>query len=465
MTKLRRNGGHFSYLLCMFSTLVFTTAITIPAAAQTNAAAMAVRQRVEGLQNGPAGPEGQPQPTPPGPGPGPGSAPNAYAPGQPGGKLDTRFISPNAAVVIVLRPSQFMASPLGQVFPVEVASTAGQRYLGFDPAEMEEIIAFAEPSGQGGITFTFKNPIRASSIPPMLRANAQLADLNGKKYLRSNMPQMPSFYGPNNKTLVVANDAILQQLVTSAAQPRSGPTIDRLRDVPSGSDLYVSIDVAALKPMIQKAIGQLQVVGPLLAQQLKAQGSATSFDVNSLIENANAALPYLDILSAVEFTLNASTPGPTTAVAHCTDEAAAQKLETSIQEGIQKIRTPDPSAQTNPDNPVAQGIDRYRERLLQLIQPQRTGTTITCLHVDGQNPAQQQLVSAAIIAGVTKMQSEGTKAKSAKGKRAKAIQTPGGPAGPEGQPVAPEGQPVGPDGQPAGPEGQPAATPEAQPRR
>jgi hypothetical protein len=228
--------------------------------------------------------------------------------------------------------------------------------------------------------------------------------------------------------------------------------------------MFISFDLTSFKPMIQISLAQAEA-------NIPAEAKAD-------FEKAKPYQSSIDLVAAFELTVNTSTPGPTSLVVHCTDEAAAQKLETSIQEGIQKIRTPDPTAQANPDNPVAQGMDRYRERLLQLIQPQRTGTTITCLHVDGQTPAQQQLVSAAIIArlGEIKGQLEASKTQATKGKRKKTAQTPTGP-GPEGQPAGPEAQPTGPEAQPAapqgpvGPEGQPVgpdgkpAVPDAQPNR
>ena len=68
--------------------------------------------------------------------PGPGQSVPA---GANSGKVDTRYIAPTAAVVVVVRPSQILASPIAQVFPVEVASAAGMKHLGFDPTEMEEV--------------------------------------------------------------------------------------------------------------------------------------------------------------------------------------------------------------------------------------------------------------------------------------------------------------------------------------
>jgi hypothetical protein len=144
--------------------------------AQTNAAAMAVRQRVEGMS--PEGQEtrqsqGQPQGAP---GPAPGQSVSAELSS---GKIDTRYIVPTAAVVVVVRPSQILASPIAQIFPVEVASAAGLKHLGFDATEIEEIDSFVDVSNPTapayGTTFKFKNPIRAASIPPEKRAHTQLA--------------------------------------------------------------------------------------------------------------------------------------------------------------------------------------------------------------------------------------------------------------------------------------------------
>src|SRR4051794_25154216 len=224
--------GQFQRVLSLTLAAAIASGPLASALAQTNAAAMAVRQRVEGLS--PAGPE---SPQPPG---APAPTPGQVAPAAPAaGKIDTRYISANAAAVIVIRPAQLLSAPIAQMLPVELVVAA----VGFEPAEIEEIVAFADPPTAGlsyGVTFKFKNPIRASSIPLERRSHVQLAELGGKKYLRSMNPILYSLYAPNNRTVVAAPDGALQQLVTSAAQPKSGPMMDRIRDVAAGSDLYVN---------------------------------------------------------------------------------------------------------------------------------------------------------------------------------------------------------------------------------
>ena len=375
---------------------------------------MAVRGQVEGVQGVPTSPEG------------PGSSQPHGVPGQPGslemtpGKLDTRYISPAATAVIVVRPSQILASPFAQVFPVEVATAASQKHLGFDSAEMEEVVAFFENPMMPayGVTFKFKNPIRATSIPVEMRSHVQLAELGGKKYLKSAHPMMWSLYGPNNRTLIAASEAKLQQMVQSAGQPPSGPMMDRIREVASGSDLYLAVDLAQLRPFIQMGL-----------QQAKVPPEAKQY------------VELINLISAVELTLNVSAPGPTSLVVHCNDDAAAQKFESTIQEAMQKMRNAQPSEQPAGDDVIAQALSRYKERMVQPFQPQRSGTSITCFRVDGQNPAQQQIVAVGIIGVAVAMIMPAVQAARNAAAKAQAPQNAGPPTGPEGAvpPVTPEG--------------------------
>ena len=244
--KDRRIRGFLSFQLGV----VMTVTPSLSAMAQGYGAIQAVRQRVEGLNGGPGAP-------------GPGSSvPGGTAPGANGAKLDLSYVSPNASVLLVIRPAQLMASPFGQAFPVEVATAAGLKYAGIDPADVEEAVAFLDMTNPiapaYGVTIKFTRPFRASAISPQIRPFVKLSDFNGKKYLESSNPMWPSFYGSDNKTMIVAPDATLKQLVTANNQPKTGKLIDQAREVPAGNDLYVAFDVAALRPMMQMGLAQVQ---------------------------------------------------------------------------------------------------------------------------------------------------------------------------------------------------------------
>lgn len=374
MTIRSRRSSGCKRILCVILAVAMGLSPSVSAVAQTNAAAMAVRQRVEGLQ---PGPEGQPATVSP-----EGQPPVQTTPSMPvAGPVDTRFISPDAAIVLVARPAQLLATPVAQVFPVEVASAAGTKFLGFDPAQMNEIVAFSGPFNPAAlaysVTIKFKDPIRAASIPPERRGHAQLSELGGKKYLKSAVPMMPSFYGPNNKTLVLATDQTLQQLIQSAGQPKTGPMMERLNNVPPGSDLYLSVDLTTFKPLIQAGLMQAQANAP---PEMKA-----------LME-----LPTL--ISAAELTLNLSNPGPSSLVVHCTDEAAAQKFESTLQVALQKARA---AQQPGADDVIAQAMSRYTDRMVQVIQPQRNGTSVNCFRLDGQNPTHREVLKITLLAAAS----------------------------------------------------------------
>jgi hypothetical protein len=329
----------------------------------------------------------------------------------------------------VIRPSQILAAPIAQMLPVEIVTA----YLGFDPAEIEDVTAFVDPltAGMGyGATFHFKNPVRATSIPLERRSHVQLADLAGKKYLQSPNPLMYSLYAPNNRTIIAATDAALKQLLATANQPKAGPAIERIRDVPAHSDLYLSVDGATLQMLVPLALASRGINPAQAPPELKQQ------------------LEMLPLISSIELTLNMSNPGPSSFVVRCTDDAAAQKFEAIIQQARQKMAAGPQAEQPGAGNPMLQAATRYKDRLLQVCPMQREGNNIVFFRTDGQNAAQQQFVSAIVVLS----SSFGSLAYESMSK-SPAMLRPGA-AGPAGFPGAP-GAPVGPGGPGAAPEGAP----------
>ncbi len=374
MTRQRMISKRQRRVLCSLLGALFVVCTSTAAVAQGYGAIQAVRQRVEGL-SGPGAPAGEGRP-------GAMNPDQSLTPGANGAKLDTTYISPNAAVLLAIRPAQLLTSPIGQTFPTEVVAAAGLKYLGFDLADVEEADAFLDltnPVAQSyGITIKFTKPFRANTLSPMTHPSVQLSELNGKKYLQSNLPMWPSFYGPNNRTMVVAPDAMLKQLVPNASQPKTGKLLDMVRDIPAGNDLYLAMDVTALQPLMQKGLAQAQAKMPPQAKQ---------------------AIEALKTVSAAELTLNLVAAGPISLVVHANDEPAAQQIETFLQEGVKQYQTGAPNpAVPGSDDPIQQAMARYKERMSKAIMPTRNGAVVTCLHIDAQDQAQRQFVGG-VIAG------------------------------------------------------------------
>lgn len=338
-----------------------------PVLAQTFGAQQAVRQRLEGLGS----PQDQEFPresipeTPPTSEYTPAtSSPTSTA-------VDVTFISPRAAAIVVLRPAQIMAAPIAELLPTEVATAAGLQYLGINPADVDELLAFAEMPGPTGLnygmTFRFNKPFRGSAIPPHLRPSVTLSELAGRKYLQSSHLVLPSYYGTDTQTLIAAPDSTLRQLVETSGQPKTGPLIDRIRQQPTRNDLTVVVDIASLRPMVEmwKATASKQLPP----------------DLQPLLELVNS-------VTVVEWTLNLSGAGPTSLVLVANDENAAMQVETALLALRGKIQSTAVEGNVESD-PVAAAWTRYLERQFTPFAPQRQGTEITCFHIDSQSPNQQ----------------------------------------------------------------------------
>jgi hypothetical protein len=292
--------------------------------------------------------------------------------------IDTSYVSPTAMAVLAIRPAQIMNTPMAQLLPIELFTA----YFGFDPSGVEEVVAFVDPINlvgptTYGVTFKFTAPFRATSIGREWRAQAQLSEFAGKRYLQGREANSLSFFGPNNRTLLVAPDATLRRLVETKDQPKAGALIDRLRAVPAGNDLYLLIDIAPLRPFAQMGIDQAKASGRIPPPLQKY-----------------ADVPQL--VSAAELTFNLSEAGPMALVLHAADEAAAGQLESLLVDAAEAGEN-SRFGYESAGNPLAQAVTQYTQRVSQPFRPQRVGNSVTMFHLDSQNPARQQLASVAVL--------------------------------------------------------------------
>jgi hypothetical protein len=308
----------------------------------------------------------------------------------PVGMIDTTYVTPGAVALAVLRPAQLMKSRMGELLPVEVATAAGLKYLGIDPANVEEVTGFIEVSNPTlptfGITIKSSQPLSASNLPPELRAHAQADQLNGKPYLKSQQPVLPSFYSPDENTLIIAHEQTMKLLVDNAAKPKTGQLIDRVHKVAAGSDIYVVVDAAALRPFIQMGIAE------------------------AASEIPPDAKPFVDaskLVSAVELTVNLSNPAPTELVVHANDAGAAEQIEGVLNDAVEKAREQlraDLVPQMTSGDPVERAFAQYMERVsgrwAKPLMPKRDGAKFTLFRLDGANSAQQQLATVTLMGAI-----------------------------------------------------------------
>jgi hypothetical protein len=302
-------------------------------------------------------------------------------------KIDTKYVMPGTVALAVLRPAQIMKSPMSELLPTEVATAAGIKYLGMDPAQVEEVIGFIDMSNPTmpnyGVTFKFVEPLKNLALPQELRAHTQPDELNGRRYLKSQDPMAPSFYAPDKQTLLVAPDETIKKLIQSPAPAKPGPFFDRVHKVAGGNDLYIAVDLVALRPFIQMGLMQAQREMP------------------------PDALPFVEgvkLLAAAELTFNLSKPAPSSLLVHANDEAAAKEIEKLIADAMEKAREQmraDMAQQAASDDPVERAFAQYMERVsgrfAQPFLPKREGTTMVVFRVQPGTGPEQQLTTVAIV--------------------------------------------------------------------
>jgi hypothetical protein len=303
----------------------------------------------------------------------------------PSGTIDTTYVTQGAVVMVVLRPAQLMKSKAGEMLPVEVATAAGLKFLGIDPANVEEAIGFADSSNpmvpNYGLTLKFVQPQTGLKLPQEIRAHTQPDKLNGKTYLKSQKAELPSFYTPDRSTLVIAPDQTLRALVENPPKSKSSLLIERVKKVAGGNDLYAVVDLATLRPLIQMG---------LAAQQLPPDAKPIADGVT--------------LISAAELRVNFSNLTPTELVVHANDAGAAEQvvglLKDVIEKGREQMRA-DMAPQMQSDDPVerafAQYMERVSDRWVQPFMPARDGAKLTFFHIEGSQSPQQQLTTTAVM--------------------------------------------------------------------
>src|SRR4051812_2719247 len=332
------------------------------------------------------------------------SKPKAAAASAP---YDTKYVAPSAAGFIALRPAQIMKSPFGELLPIEVATAAGLKFFNIDPANVEEISGCFDiiniMSPNVCLAVKFLQPFDTNNLPERLRAHTQPDKLGSKPYLKSTNPIMPSLYMPDNRTLLIANEALIQTLVESSGAGNTSPLLERVRSATGGNDLYVALDIATLRPLIQMGIGRA---------------------AEKLPPDVRQYLAVINLMSTAELTVNLSKAAPSSLVVQANDEAAANKIEMTISDASarareqMKARFAEMAKSNDPvEKAYAKYLERISEKWSQPLMPKREGARLTFFHVEGSDSPQRQLTIVAIIGIVVALLLPATQAARAAARR------------------------------------------------
>ncbi|MDA1014631.1 MAG: DUF1559 domain-containing protein [Planctomycetota bacterium] len=160
--------------------------------------------------------------------------------------LDTSYLLADFYMGAVVHPGRVLKSPafsnpiLGDIF------TEAQKNMGFDPRDIDRVLVAGDPVGKRfAAVISFSKPIDSTLIlSKMLEAGHEKITHNGADYYRNARPRNPSVYFPNNKTVVLALDADLQQMMGKPST--TSELITKLKGLDPGQDISATFIMSGL---------------------------------------------------------------------------------------------------------------------------------------------------------------------------------------------------------------------------
>jgi hypothetical protein len=303
-----------------------------------------------------------------------GAAPTAATP------LDMSYAIPQANILVAIRPAQILNSPAAQMYPVEMLQAALKKEADLDPLAAEQmVISVALPSYSVVTKFSAPQTLK----PGGLTEGTQQTTFNDRPYFQSAQanPMLPSFFQPDDKTLIAAPDAMLRRVAITkfAAPPES--LVAQFAAAAQGDDLLAMVDVGSMRPLINMAMMQAQI--PPEMAQLR--------DIPNLVK-------------LVKLRLNLTKSGLTELIVTANNEADAQQLVFMFESHKQQM-TAQAAAEAQralaSDDPVEQARGRYIERMIkvgdQQFQLQREGAELILVRTDVHSAEGNQLVYVATV--------------------------------------------------------------------
>jgi prepilin-type processing-associated H-X9-DG protein len=300
-------------------------------------------------------------------------------PAEDGTKVDLSYITPQAFVAAVAYPRRVLTAPEMEMLPVEVISAAGKKELGVDPLDVEQVIAVVEPPAAGppdfGIVVRLAKPYRLDSLilpPDMPLADAQL---EGRPYRQPQVPMVPGFYMPDDKTLIIATDAMLKKMLTNRKNPVAGPLSQLMAKTGISSDAMVVTVLEPIRPMLSAQLDAVPVPPPFEgAKRLPSLIDAAKLDL-SVVGSARFSLALLSSSDANAKTL---------------EDTINQLMDAGQQMAVSQM-----AAQMTGDDPVEQAGMQYAQRIttrmFEMFRPQRTANRVKIAH-EGEAGAQMATI-------------------------------------------------------------------------
>lgn len=298
-------------------------------------------------------------------------------------EIDVSFVTPRTAVAVVLHPRHVLTSSHAEMLPTEVITAAGKAHLGIDPLNVEQVIAIAEPPQAGppgaAVILRMAEPLGDEPVLGPLWQRTAEAQLDGKTYRRGMGPMDCSIYRPDDRTLIVATDPLLRQIVSNRADPQEGSMSKILGRVASPPDALVIVLVEPLRPLL---------AGPLAMAPIPPEFA----DAKKIPELLNSVGAKVNLTGNMDMSLTLK----------ANDAAAADQLEQIVNKLLDTARDTaltEMAKKPVGDDPVSQAGEEYAKRMsnrmFDALRPVRKGQSLTLANDPSANNA--QMVHVAVI--------------------------------------------------------------------
>jgi len=294
-------------------------------------------------------------------------------------QVDLGYITPETMAAAVLYPRYVLTAPEMEMMPIEVISAAAKKGCGLDPVEIEQIVVLVEPPKAGPPQFAAVLHL-TGPIPEGTQLFAELwdrtaeAQLDGKTYRKANEPTAPSIFCPDDRTVLLGTDDLLQRMVKNHEDPQEGRMSKVLGRVADPTDAMAIVFIEPIRPLIAMPLAMVPI--PPAFQDAKK-------------------LP--DLVSSVGIKVNLTGDGAASLTLRANDEAAAEEVEQIIDKlltaGREQVLA-EMDKQPSGDDPVEQAARQYAKRVsgrfVELLRPVRKGQNLTLANG---GPKNQQMAS------------------------------------------------------------------------
>ena len=296
-----------------------------------------------------------------------------------------QYILPYSAAIVSARPKQLLTSEMAQALPIEVVQAAGIKELGLDPLTIESIVFSMIPPLAGppsyAIFVTFTERFELSTLSPKLTQHTVPAQRDGKPYLQSQTQQEPSMIWVGEKTLLLAPEHSLNQLLT--AKPGEPDSFAKQLTECANDDAALLINLEGLRPLIQLGLNQARNEIPAEYQQF---------------------LEIPNLLKQARLRVNLSGQGPIELSVATNDERSSDRMEELIEELMavyRKQASMQAARMLQSADPVEQAMGRYINRVTpawsEEFMPARNGERFTFFEFDSARDSNSQLTTVVAI--------------------------------------------------------------------